>query len=44
MTARYLYPDHRALTDAGARFGAWWSRSGHEKGPGEDDEGAEEMA
>jgi integrase len=24
MTARYLHPDHRALTDAGATFGAWW--------------------
>lgn len=25
MTARYLHPDHRALTDAGATFGAWWA-------------------
>jgi integrase len=25
MTARYLHPDHRALTDAGATFGAWWT-------------------
>ncbi|MFD7025481.1 tyrosine-type recombinase/integrase [Promicromonospora sukumoe] len=44
MTARYLHPDHRALTDAGARFGAWWSQSGHKKGPGEGDEDAEETA
>jgi integrase len=25
MTARYLHPDHRALTDAGTTFGAWWT-------------------
>ena len=44
MTARYLHPDHRALTAAGATFGAWWTQSGHKNGSGEGDEDAAETA
>lgn len=32
MTARYLHPDHRALTDAGEAFGARWTQDGHKNG------------
>lgn len=44
MTARYLHPDHRALLDAGATFGAWWSQSGHKNGPRDGGEDVAEAA
>jgi integrase len=44
MTARYLHPDHRALTDAGEAFGAWWTQNGHKNGREEGGEDAAETA
>jgi integrase len=44
MTARYLHPDHRALTDAGAAFGAWWTQNGHKSAAGGGADDAAETA
>jgi integrase len=44
MTARYLHPDHRALTDAGEAFGAWWTQNGHKNGQEEGSDDAAETA